>query len=119
MNRQDLIREIYTMAFPKDIKETVINLNINRGEFVIKKLWNIEEGLIVIISNQFGEHPASYVDYLRTIDLIFIYRKLLKIDIFHNMKESYPDKTKEELIELTESIFNKLTKRKRKVVHVN
>ena len=118
MTKKDLIREIYTLAFPKKPTETIIKLNINRGKYTITKLWNVSDGLIVFISDGYSEIPA-YIDCLRTIDQIFIYRKLLKMDIFYNMVESYPDKNIFDIVSLTDNIFNTLTKRKRKTVHVN
>jgi len=116
MTRIELIQEIYILTCPNNPLGAVINLNINRGKYIISKLWNVDGEIIAFLYND-KENIQSYVDELKITDQIFIYRKLLKMDIYYNMVESYPDKDLYEIVSLTDNIFAKLTKHKRKIVH--
>ena len=77
---------------------------------------NVQDGLLILIKDKWGSLWKKYVDDLCVLDQIFIYRRLLKIDIYKKMKQSYPEMSPKNLQKLTNIIFNDRTSHK-KIVH--
>jgi len=112
MTDKELLNNIYKLALDGEII-----LNIKRKKYIIEKLWNVNGGIIAFIGNS-QKYINPYVDQLKITDQIFIYRKLLKMDIYKKMKSNYPNMNKSNIRDLTNNIFNKTTKQKN-TVHRN
>lgn len=118
MYKKDLIKQIYILSFPKNNSNYIINLNINRGKYIIKEALNVREGLLISKSNKNGEEKINYVDDLSIFDQLFIYKKLLLIDIFKSFKKIYPERNNNEINILTTNIYKNIHKNK-KIIHRN
>lgn len=116
MNKKDLLYNIQTLTKDKNGVNQKYNLNIYRGKHTIKEAWNIHDGLIVKIIDNKNNKRSRYISDINIHDQIFIYRKLLKLDIYKRLKKSEPDKTKKDIYKLTMKIFNIITNQK-KVIH--
>jgi hypothetical protein len=118
MYKKDLIKQIYTLSFPKNNSNYIINLNINRGKYIINQALNVREGLLISKLNKNGEEKINYVDDLSIFDQLFIYKKLLLIDIFKSFKNIYPERNNNEINILTINIYKNIHKN-RKIIHRN
>jgi hypothetical protein len=112
MTKKELLKQIYTLGFNRKVK-----LNIQKHNYILKDMWNIDDGILVSIYNKNGM-KTKYVDNLSLVDKMLIYKKLLRFDIYKKLKKSYPQMNIKEIVKMTDMLQKNILKNK-KVFHRN